>query len=174
MLNILYDAEQTIAAHFLDYTWLKTDKWNSLDVTYKDPHVQRLWRDFGENRIYLHKIYKCKNPFFHFHPWPSAMKVVAGSYKMNVGYGDRMLDKPPNICLSQIVPARTYYEMLDPNSWHSVNPISNYSLSLMITGRLFDDKSKVKPKVFKRLPSLDESTKKEILLDFCSHMIDIG
>ena len=173
MLNVLYDAEETITAHFLDCTWLKTECWHSLDVTYKDPHVQRLWRDFGDKRIYLHKIYKCEKPFFHYHPWPAAMKVVSGVYRMDVGYGDRVLDNPPNICLSQIVPAGTYYEMLDPNSWHSVNPISDYSLSLMITGRLFDNKSEGKPKVSKRLPSLDESTKQEILLDFCSHMVNI-
>lgn len=173
MLDVLSAAQNLIIENFETYKWLNPDEWNSIDVTYKEPHVERLWRQMGENRIYLHKIHRSQGmerEFFHFHPWPAAMRVVSGSYNMKFGYGPRDSDNPPNIILSQILQEGTCYSMEDPLAWHSVQPRYEYSLSIMVTGKPFELNEK-KPKCIGALPSLSAEAKKKLLIEFNSFMV---
>jgi mannose-6-phosphate isomerase-like protein (cupin superfamily) len=116
--------------------------WKSVDVTYDKPRVRRLWRPDGENRVCLHLIEPCgaDEPFFHPHPWPSAMVVLSGCYEMRVGYGPRSGQPPPRsspIILSQ----GSCYEMVDPDEWHSVRPLGEQSLSVMLSGPPYKDQT---------------------------------
>lgn len=134
MLKILESIEKELP------TLLKDESlWKSVFVDYHLPYVERLWTsitiDKNEYRIYLHRILpthleKC---LYHPHPWPSAMKILSGQYKMKVGYGEDMQEPPVSTTL--ILPQGTYYEMIDPNSWHAVCPLETASFSLMVTGQ---------------------------------------
>jgi hypothetical protein len=69
------------------------ERWRSLDVTYEEPRVERIWTELlsratGEPdgcRISLHCIHPTEKPFRHTHKWPSAVLVCEGSYEMAVG-----------------------------------------------------------------------------------------
>jgi hypothetical protein len=115
-----------------------SEGWQTLDVIYEPPHVERLWRPLiidGESyRLYLHCIHACDpgQALFHPHPWPSAVKIVAGGYEMAVGYGTG--DVPPPIAATLWLAPGTYYEMINPDGWHYVRVPKGTSLSIMLTG----------------------------------------
>lgn len=141
---------------------LNESEWQSLYIDYHPPIVERLWRKWGEYRILLHKIYPCKaeDSLFHPHPWPSAIRVLTGSYEMLVGYGKG--ETIPPVATKMIFQDNFYYEMTDPDAWHSVRPIGSPTYSLMLTGKPWKRSS---PKSDKPLHSLNEK-QKEDLLDF--------
>lgn len=75
--------EKELKSHLQD-----ENSWNSVYVDYHKPYVKRLWKQIGANRVYLHQItpYERSESLLHPHPWPSAMKVIGGTYEMGVGY----------------------------------------------------------------------------------------
>ncbi len=114
--------------------------WESLYIDYHPPIVERLWRQYGDYRIYLHRIHFCKEgeALFHLHPWPSAVLVVSGMYEMYFGYDDGKVTIPS--CSGKILidvdKHPLYYEMINPIGKHSVRPtMRDVSYSLMITGK---------------------------------------
>jgi hypothetical protein len=113
---------------------LEEDCWNTVYVDYHKPYVKRVWKQIGENRLYLHEIFPCEKEesLLHPHPWPSAMKVISGTYEMGVGYSET--SELPVIASTLILPENSYYEMTNLHSWHYVRPLEKSSLSLMITG----------------------------------------
>src|SRR3989344_1341484 len=113
---------------------LALDGWQSLDVDYHPPRVERVWRQHDDNRIFLHRVHSCeiKQALFHPHPWPSIVKVF-GTYVMNIGYGEG--EKEPPVASTVILAPGSVYEMSDINGWHSVAPSDAISYSLMITGK---------------------------------------
>ncbi len=112
--------------------------WNTSLIDYESPTVHRLWRQRGELRIYLHEILPCGKgePFFHPHPWPSAMILLEGHYEMDIGYGGGI--KPPPVATSLIMSPWSTYEMVNPDAWHSVRPVGGPSLSVMVSGKPWD------------------------------------
>lgn len=129
MLRALRHAETNLADYLSD-----VDGWKSLYIDYEPPTVLRLWRtiDGGGHRLYLHRILPCETALFHPHPWPSAVKVLEGAYEMNVGFGAGI--DPPNVASTLILRPGSAYEMIDPDSWHSVRPLQRPSISIMVTG----------------------------------------
>jgi hypothetical protein len=117
--------------------------WNTLDVDYEPPRVERLWLQTGAYRLYLHRIHPCAHALFHPHPWPSAVLIVSGEYEMAVGHGhpdgDPFFPKavPPADVL-QVLTRGARYEMNHPFGWHSVRPLNKPSLSVMVTGKPFE------------------------------------
>ena len=114
-------------------------EWDSLDIIYEEPFVERLYRDFdfyGEKfRVCLHVIHRCEgNPLMHHHPWPSAMRIIEGSYIQTRGvvFENSPL---PAITGTEILHSGTEYTMLDPREVHSIAPITPEVLTLMITGQ---------------------------------------
>ena len=130
MLTDLFNLEKELASHLAD-----TESWNSVYVDYHKPYVKRLWKQIGENRVYLHQITPCERAesLLHPHPWPSAMKVIQGAYEMGVGYSQTK--DLPVIASTIILSKDSYYEMVDINSWHYVRPLGDASYSLMLTGK---------------------------------------
>jgi len=130
MLDYLYDVEDRIH-ELLSHPEL----WNDLLVTYEKPTVERLWMQDGENRIYLHRIHTC-NPgeaYYHKHPWPSAMRVVSGTYEMQVGLMMPGNTEPTTAAKLRLDHGSTY-EMTNSEAMHSVRPLAYETLSLMVTG----------------------------------------
>ncbi len=130
MLDVLYAVEKELPALVQD-----EGAWNSLYVDYHPPIVERLWRGWREYRINLHRMHPCApgKALFHPHPWPSAMRVLAGEYEMAVGYGPG--DAPPPVAVLMIASAGFCYEMTVPDAWHYVRPIGEVTMSLMVTGK---------------------------------------
>jgi hypothetical protein len=130
MLDVLYAVEKELPHLLHDVTG-----WKSLYIDYHPPTVERLWRQWGEYRIQLHRIHPCSREevLFHPHPWPSAMRVLSGEYEMAVGYA--LNETPPPIAARMIARGDFLYEMTDPGAWHYVRPLNAPTLSLMVTGR---------------------------------------
>lgn len=119
--------------------------WQSLDIDYHAPRVERLWQQDGDRRVFLHRIHPCpegEEPLPHVHPWHSAMKVLTGSYEMAFGVvspspeptDDWRLQYDYHTLGKFTLTAPSAYEMWMPDAWHSVNPIIP-SLTLMVIGK---------------------------------------
>src|SRR4029453_9316886 len=130
MLEALYAVDKELPAVLQD-----EGAWQSLYVDYHPPFVERLWLSWHEYRVNLHRIHPCDpgEALFHPHPWPSAMRVLAGEYEMAVGYGRG--DKTPRVAALLIAAGEFRYEMTEPDAWHYVRPIGRPTLSLMVTGK---------------------------------------
>ena len=130
MLDVLARVEAELPTLLVDEA-----KWNSLDINYHPPRVERLWRSWGEYRISLHRIHPCdpKDALFHPHPWPSAMRVLDGVYEMAIGYGAG--STPPPAAARIITRGDLRYEMTDIDGWHYVRPIERPAMTIMVTGK---------------------------------------
>lgn len=160
MLTVLSEAERMLPE------LLKTRKWNSLLVDYHPPFVERLWCQWLDFRICLHRIRACDEgaALFHPHPWPSAMRVVAGRYEMGVGYTAG--DTAPPVAAKLIMPAGTAYEMTEPDGWHYVRPLTDVTLSVMVSGKPWSRRC---PKNTKQLRPLAQHVVAELLEVFRCH-----
>lgn len=113
--------------------------WQSLDITYHPPHVERLWCQLGNYRLYLHFIHPCEEgeAFYHPHPWPSAIHVLEGSYETGLGYGEGTNE--PEVFSKVLVPnGGMYYDMTHKDGWHYVRPIKGVCSSVMLAGEPWD------------------------------------
>lgn len=146
--------------HALPHLLANESLWHSLFVDYAKPHVERVFMNWNGLRINLHRISACETheALFHPHPWPSAMRILEGSYEMGVGYSTT--DEVPPAAATLILPAGAAYEMVDRNGWHYVRPLTDYSLTLMVSGEPWDRTS---PKSSYTLSELSSEKKREIL-----------
>jgi hypothetical protein len=127
MLNLLHEAEAELPT-------LLSEPWQSLQVDYHAPFVDRLWREWRGHRLSLHRIHPCEanDALFHPHPWPSAMRVLEGTYEMGVGWGRG--ETTPPIAARIIASGRMEYEMTDPDAWHYVRPLGSPAMTVMLSG----------------------------------------
>lgn len=137
MLRMLAQAEEGLPAMLAD-----ASRWRSVWVDYHEPFVERLWtaQEIAgvQCRVFLHRIHPAGpgGCLFHPHPWPSAMRVLEGSYEMSMGFGLGMQE--PAVCSRLVLSEGSSYEMAHPDAWHAVSPIGAPSHSLMVTGPLWD------------------------------------
>lgn len=144
--------------------WLEDETlWQTVDVDYHPPRVERVWMSYGALRICLHRIHPAKpsETLFHPHPWPSAMWILKGQYEMGLGAGTANT-KPP-ITATILLQEGNSYEMIHPEGWHYVCPVQNVTYSLMVSGRPWDDTPASLPK---KLESLTKEAKEEIVAFF--------
>jgi hypothetical protein len=139
---------------------LRNASWQTLDIQYHPPRVERIWLKYDALRICLHRIHTAplSAVLFHQHPWPSAMKILYGAYEMNIGHGPSQ--SPPPFAATLLLAPNTTYEMITPEGWHSVRPITQISYSLMISGPPWPGRDQKSPL---QLESLPEQAKNEIL-----------
>ncbi len=158
MLDILDQVEKELPRLLAE-----KDQWQSLNINYHPPFVERVYRSWEGYRIYLHKIHPCGpgEALFHPHPWPSAMHILSGKYEMAVGYGSS--DTPPPEAVKLIASGDLKYEMTDINSWHYVRPIDEMAMTLMVTGKPWRRKAPGKNQDL--VPLLSEA-KEEIIAFF--------
>jgi hypothetical protein len=146
--------------------WLvQPSLWQSLDIDYHPPRVERLYRSWGAHRVYLHALHPCapEQALFHPHPWPSAMRVLSGRYEMGVGYGRGELIPP--LAARLVGGPGLEYEMTDPDAWHYVRPIDGIALSVMVTGPVWD---RVAPRSEHPLRALSPERVEQLLAEFRS------
>jgi hypothetical protein len=161
MMEILAAVEQDLPRLLLD-----EQSWNSVFVNYHPPMVERLWLRWGDYRVYLHRILPCApgEALFHPHPWPSAMRILAGEYEMAVGYGKG--EAAPPVAALMIARGDFLYEMTDPDAWHYVRPIGGPTLSLMVTGKPWGRPS---PRSSTPLEALTDQQRAELFRLFREH-----
>ncbi|MEZ4464521.1 MAG: hypothetical protein R3F43_08430 [bacterium] len=119
MLDLLAEAEAALPTLLADAA-----AWRSLRIDYHPPIVERLFRPFGDGgRLSLHRAWPCDpgEALFHPHPWPSAMRIVSGCYRMIVGHGPGVVAPPVAATLE--LAAGSTYTMTDPDAWHAISPI---------------------------------------------------
>lgn len=143
----------------------KKNIWKSVYIDYNTPIVERMYTDIEDPdvRISLHKIHKCEDgeAFFHPHPWPSAMFLLSGLYKMDVGYGKGI--EEPEVSHTIYLNADSFYEMINPDAWHSVRPIRN-SFTIMVSGKPWNRDMPKTPE--RRLPELTPERMEQMLVSF--------
>lgn len=135
MLSILKKIEKDLPS-LLE---LHPDNWESKHIVYEKPHVDRVWRQHGELRIFLHRIWPCEKEesFWHTHNWPCAVKICDGSvYEHAVGHNADLGENSGfyKDMLSLLTPG-SCYEMTKHDLWHRVRPIGSPVFSLMVIGK---------------------------------------
>jgi hypothetical protein len=105
------------------------DEWSSKLIDYHPPKVERLWRQVGENRIALHRIWPCaaEDALWHPHNWPAAMRILDGTYEMGVSFGQ---EEPAGLGAKMLLNAGSAYEMTHPHGWHYVRPVGGPVLTV--------------------------------------------
>ena len=154
-------------------------KWNDLLVTYAPPLVERLWMQYDDDhRVFLHRIHPVEEgeALWHNHPWPSIVKVLQGFYRMSVGVWSNGDAQPKSEFEMELGPG-SVYEMPTQFSWHSVDPIIEPVLSVMVIGKPWDEmhmEPDTKPPGPQ--PKLDDLTRQSLLADFAGyyHFIPFG
>lgn len=114
-------------------------KWGSLIINRRRPHTYRAFRVLDSGiRVCLHRFEPCteEEAFLHPHPWPSAMFILQGAYRMKVGFSPD-LKSEPQIILDTVFAAGSCYAMTNPLGWHSVQPLET-CLSVMVNGAPWD------------------------------------
>ena len=147
--------------------------WNSLNITYYPPHIERLWIQLGDYRISLHFIHKTDEAcLLHKHRWPSAIRLLYGSYEMGVTSLDKDVTAEEALKLpitaKTILTAGSSYEMIEPNGLYYVKPITPFSLSLMVSGPPYPDAKKELGQEADLKP-LGDDRKEHILELFAQH-----
>ena len=114
------------------------DDWNSIDVLYHKPRVERLWRAIEiegcKYRLGLHPIHPVDHPaecLDHYHPWGSTVKILSVGYNMGFSFGDPWEPAPPKAITSFYGPGSTY-SMLHPFGRHYVQPTGIMSTSIIL------------------------------------------
>lgn len=149
-------------------TILQEVQLNSMYIDYHPPFVSRIWFQFHEYRVYLHKIAPCnesKEALYHPHPWQSAIKILWGKYEMGIGHSQT--NEVPKTDCKLILPAGTVYEMTEEDGWHYVCPVGGPVYSLMITGKKSQREMPIEPK--KKFRQLTYVETKDILTVFKSY-----
>ena len=139
MLDVLKQVEKELGS------LLERTDWQSLDINYHAPRVERVWLQWHGFRINLHRIHACtpRQALFHPHPWPSVVRVIEGGYWSAIGYGDSTGPDPAMAAEFWLAP-NSIVSMEEPYGWHLVAPPAP-SLSLMVTSAPWQMKMSFKP-----------------------------
>lgn len=151
-------------------------KWQSLDVDYHPPRVERVWIQLpNKQRLMLHAIHPCERheALYHPHPWPSAMHIIKGKYEMGLGFKHRtyflghvISERHVEICKIEFE-GDNYYEMCHKRGWHYVRPIDEVCYTVMLIGPPWNNEEEenlIKPKG--KLEPLDEDYKIRLIEQF--------
>lgn len=101
-------------------------EWDSLIINRRKPVTYRIFTQYADYRLCLHKFNKCDEheAFLHPHPWPAAFFILSGSYNMLVGSSNDRFTGPSATAKISMVEGSSY-EILDPLVWHAVIPNTN-------------------------------------------------
>lgn len=159
MIELLQLAEKE-----LPYLLTKPEIWNTLDVDYFPPRVERLWTEYaGVYRLCIHIMHHTdKMCLFHKHRWPAAFKLIEGKYEMGFTHIEKEIttEEAYNLPFGRfILNTGSYYDMTHTNLAHYVKPIGLRSISLMLSGELYPEAEFRKEIVDKQLFPLSEDRK---------------
>lgn len=158
--------------------------WKSLIINRRKPFTYRVFQNFGDMRVCLHKFDVCEEEesFFHPHPWPGAFFIVKGNYLMNVGRSDNLEDDP-HFVYRQIQAPGSSYEIIYPETWHSVTPLGGTVYTLMVNGLPWDQQtnkfarkghSKTRTTKGKDLDEMSPEDIDAFFIDYKHHWLKLG
>jgi hypothetical protein len=133
MLDVLHAAEKD-----LPELLASSEGWRTFKLDRHAPFIDRMLREHRGGKLFLHRIHPCAEGVapYHPHPWPSAMRILEGTYEMAVGYGAG--ERAPPIAARLIASAPFEYELTDAFAWHSVRAIGAPAMTVMVTGPRWD------------------------------------
>lgn len=133
MLEILNQVLKDLPTYMQD-----VGNWDSLVINRRKPYTYRAFYKIGELRICLHRFEVCDEheAFPHPHPWPAAFKILKGSYKMGLARSENR-ESPPLPVATTIMTAGSSYEIVDPMTWHTIQPIQE-CYTVMVNGLPWD------------------------------------
>lgn len=118
--------------------------WDSIIINRRKPYTYRIFTTLENGlRLCLHEFDPCNidESVLHPHPWPGAFMILDGSYLMNVGYSCLgRLDTSPVEVATFVLEKYSSYEMINPNTWHSVTPLKT-TYTVMVNGHPWDTES---------------------------------
>ena len=96
--------------------------------------TERRLSQYRDGKLCLHRIHACEPGVapYHPHPWPSAMRILEGTYELTVGCSAG--ERAPPVAARMIASSAFDYEMIDVYAWHSVRPIGAPAMTVMVTG----------------------------------------
>ena len=124
---------------------MQPEIWNTLDVDYYPPRVERLWTQYdNEHRLFIHLIHPTDEPcLFHKHRWPASFKMIDGSYEMGITwFRDEIKSEDAHklpMMAKFIIYTGSYYQMTETHTLHYVKPLGGVSTSLMLSGPLYPE-----------------------------------
>lgn len=109
--------------------------WDSIVINRRKPYTYRAFYQNGPYRICLHRFESCdeEEAFYHPHPWPGAFKVLEGGYKMRLGRAPGRIQAPLPVC-TIILNEGSSYEITDPLTFHTVEPVGKECFTVMVNG----------------------------------------
>ena len=132
---MIQDLKNILKSEIFHFWLASPDAWNTLDIDYEEPRVERLWKSYGDKRLSLHVTHPCDvgKSLLHPHPWKSAIYVlpIGGVYEHGIGarvqvpvneHTKETIEDYEIVC-TQLVTGSMYYEMLSPNGIHYVRPL---------------------------------------------------
>lgn len=114
------------------------EAWDSLVINKRKPHTYRVFRQYDDLRVCLHRFEPCgpDDCFAHPHPWPGAFLMLSGEYIHRIGASDS-LGSEPIFFFKEIVRPFSMYEIIHPQTWHSVQPLKT-TYTIMVNGTPWD------------------------------------
>ncbi len=139
MISLLKEAHEVLLRHLPTKERIDLRGWQSAYTVFNGIPAERLWRPMGELHLVLQRSYPGQpgSASLHHHVGPVAVQILTGTCEMGVGYGS-VID-PAALAARMILPAGSVYEMPNGPGWHWVRPLEQPSLSLMVTGRLWNE-----------------------------------
>ena len=107
--------------------------WSSLVINRRKPFTYRAFTQLGDIRVCLHRFEGCdpEEAFYHPHPWAGAFTILEGSYRMKVGYSADRFSEPKSVT-TVIMVAGSKYEIVNPLTWHTVEPLTDVVYTVMV------------------------------------------
>jgi len=149
----------------------RPEEWGSLVINKRRPHTYRAFRQFGEDRVCLHRFEPCaeEDAFAHPHPWPAAFLVLDGEYKQLIGYS-KTLEEKPKLTLDMIARPNFIYSITDRHIWHAVVPLRT-TYTVMLNGPPWENAHKAAPTT--KGKDLDKMSEEEMIehMNSCRYFI---
>jgi hypothetical protein len=186
MTNVLLECAQLLPTLLTD-----PNRWKSLMINYKPPHLMRIYTNIGNVRINLHyfiptseasevdssKDGNCNakpedynessDNYFHPHGWASCMKIMKGHYEQWMGFANqRGLDNPPLKSLHLRHSQGDTYAMNHPWLWHQVIPPENEPVMTMMVTHIPKNWDQDSPKSEISLRELSEQERNFMFQEF--------
>jgi hypothetical protein len=142
------------------------EKWDSVDVDYHPPRVERLHTKLGSIRICLHKLHPCdpKEALLHPHPWPASFKIYKGIYLTEIGASETA--EPPKESTCVYMGEGSMMTMSNPNEWYYVAPIEEPVYSIMVNGMPYEKMNPGVEKATQKLFPLRTAGEETLLNEF--------
>lgn len=125
--RVLRDMPDILESSVEQWHWQRIDSSPLLDRL-----VRTVTVDEEKFDLFLHRGYSNGKAEPHTHPCQAAMYVAKGRYRLELGAGEKFIPAG-----TVILNEGCMYQMTHPYSWHCFTPLSDYTLSVMVAGRLY-------------------------------------